>query len=279
MSYLRSATKTDILSRTTVSELVLNESKQVIANSLLPNLIGNGVNTRKYREASFLPVRDGGLNIMLPRDCEEEFQRSKAVSVCLENPDPFDCELSQQQMLNQIKKDKSDNLQHKKVSIRLKLTDEELYSLDLVSGKGASCWLNALPIKRYNFNLTKPEFHDGIALRYGWEPRHLQVNCPCGKDFSISHALHCAKGASTLRRHDAIRDTFAKIMDDVCYDVEMEPHLQPLQGESFDFKTTTTEDQDRLDIRANGLWEIRFSKTFSMGTFLTLSQKAVPSQQ
>ena len=57
-------------------------------------------------------------------------------------------------------------------------------------------------------------------------------------------------------RHDAIRDTFAKIMDDVCYDVEIEPHLQPLQGESFDFKTTTT----------------------SMSKFLILSQKAVPSQ-
>ena len=82
---------------------------------------------------------------MLPRDRDEEFQRSKAVSVCLENPDPFDCELSQQQMLNQFKKDKSDNLKHKKASIRLKLTDEELYSLDLASEKGASCWLNALP--------------------------------------------------------------------------------------------------------------------------------------
>ena len=219
------------LSRTTPnSELVLNESEQVIADSLLPNLIGNGVDTRNCREVFSLPVRDGGLNIMLPTDREEEFQRSKAVSVCLENPDPLDCELSQQQMLNQFKKDKSDNLKHKKVFIRLKLTDEELYSLDLASEKGASCWLNALPIKRYNFNLTKSEFRDGIALRYGWEPRHLPVNCPCGKTFSISHALHGAKGGYTHMRHDAIRDTFAKIMDDVCYYVEIEPHLQPLQG-------------------------------------------------
>ena len=93
----------------------MNESEQVITGSLLPNLIGNGVDTRKYREAFSLPVRDGGLNIMLPRDRDEEFQRSKAVSVCLENPDPFDCELSQQQMLNQFKMDKSDNL--KQISI------------------------------------------------------------------------------------------------------------------------------------------------------------------
>ena len=74
----------------------MNEPEQVIVDSLLPNLIGNGVDKRKYQEVFSLPVRDCGLNIMLPRDCDEEFQRSKAVSVCLENPDPFDCELSQQ---------------------------------------------------------------------------------------------------------------------------------------------------------------------------------------
>ena len=65
-------------------------------------------------------------------------------------------------------------------------------------------------------------------------------------------------------RHDAIRDTFAKIINDVCYALEIEPHLQPLQGESFDFKTTTNEDQARLDIKANGLWKQDSAKRFSM---------------
>ena len=63
-------------------------------------------------------------------------------------------------------------------------------------------------------------------------------------------------------RRDAIRDTFANIMDDVCYDVRIEPHLQPLQGESFDFKTMTTEDQAQLDIKPKCLLETRFSRTF-----------------
>ena len=63
-------------------------------------------------------------------------------------------------------------------------------------------------------------------------------------------------------RHDEIRDTFADIMKDVCFDVEIEPKLQPLEGESFENKTTTTEDDARLDIKANGLWESRFSRTF-----------------
>ena len=50
-------------------------------------------------------------------------------------------------------------------------------------------------------------------------------------------------------------------MKDVCFDVELEPKLQPL-GKSFDNKTTTTEDEARLDIKANGLRETRFNRTF-----------------
>ena len=63
-------------------------------------------------------------------------------------------------------------------------------------------------------------------------------------------------------RHDEIRDTFAKIMKDVCFDVEVEPKLQRLEGESFEYKSTCTEDEARLDIRANGLWDSLFSRTF-----------------
>ena len=63
-------------------------------------------------------------------------------------------------------------------------------------------------------------------------------------------------------RHNEIRDTFASVMKEVCFDVEIEPKLQPLEGESFVHKTTTTEDEARLDIKANGLWDSRFCKTF-----------------
>ena len=51
-------------------------------------------------------------------------------------------------------------------------------------------------------------------------------------------------------------------MNEVCHDVEIEPKLQPLQGESFVNNSTTTEDEARLDIKANGLWGSRFSRNF-----------------
>ena len=52
----------------------------------------------------------------------------------------------------------------------------------------------------------------------------------------------------TNMRHNEIRDTFAKIMRDVFYEVEVETTLQLLQGESIINKTTRTDENARLDI-------------------------------
>ena len=43
-------------------------------------------------------------------------------------------------------------------------------------------------------------------------------------------------------RHNELRDTFAKLMDDVCYAEKLDPRLQSGALESFDNKSTTTED-------------------------------------
>ena len=77
------------------------------------------------------------------------------------------------------------------------------------------------------------------------------------------------QGGYTQMRHDEIRDTFAAIMKDVCFDVEIEPKLQPLDGDSFVHTTTTTEDDTRLDFKANGLWIYVSAELSSMSKFLT----------
>ena len=66
------------------------------------------------------------------------------------------------------------------------------------------------------------------------------------------HAHHCPRGGYNDIRHNEIRYTFAKLLDNVCFVVGIQPTLQPLQGESFDNKTTTTESQVRLDEKTNG---------------------------
>ena len=100
--------------------------------------------------------------------------------------------------------------------------------------------------------------------------------CPCGQPFTLTHSLHCTKGGYTHLRHNEIRDTYAKLLDEVCHDVEIEPKLQSLEGESFHNKTTTTEDDARLDIKANALWGGRFSPTFFDVKILNAHAKSCP---
>ena len=45
--------------------------------------------------------------------------------------------------------------------------------------------------------------------------------------------MSCMKGGFVHRRHDDVGDLFASLLKDVCHDVEVEPHLQPLTGEVF----------------------------------------------
>ena len=103
---------------------------------------------------------------------------------------------------------------------------------------------------------------ESVLSRYGWEPTNIPLTCACGQYFDLTHALHCAKGGCTHTRHDEIRNTFANLMSEFCYDVEIEPKLQSLQGESFVNNSTTTDEDSRLDVKAIGLWRSRFSRTF-----------------
>ena len=63
-------------------------------------------------------------------------------------------------------------------------------------------------------------------------------------------------------RHNGVRNLFAELAAEVAYDVEVEPRLQPLHNERFRLRTTTTDDEARLDIAVSGLWGNRFERTF-----------------
>ena len=63
-------------------------------------------------------------------------------------------------------------------------------------------------------------------------------------------------------RLNEIRDTFAKLLGDFCKDFEIEPKFQPLEGETFDNKSTRAEDKTRLDFKANEHFLVSFCRTF-----------------
>ena len=207
----------------------------------------------------------GGLNIALPQDLHKNLEKSIELSTPLAsfNNNSFDiqqCELEQTKISLRQKADMQRELISKKSGIENNLPEMK-YTIQLASEKGASSWHNALPLSKHGFDLTKTEFRDGIALRYTWEAKNTPAIRQCGKDFSLTHAQHCAKGGYTQLRHNEIRDVFANLMDDVCHDVQIEPKLQSLDGEIFSSNSTTNDDA-RLDIKANGLWGSRFNRTF-----------------
>ena len=57
-------------------------------------------------------------------------------------------------------------------------------------------------------------------------------------------------------------DLTANLLSEVCNNVVIEPHLQPLSGETLQYKTANRDDNTRLDIAANGFWEGRFERSY-----------------
>ena len=117
--------------------------------------------------------------------------------------------------------------------------------------KGASSWLSALPLKKLGYSINKQEFRDAVFLRYGWKIVDMPAFCGCGKENSINHAMICAKGGYNIMRHNALRDTEATLLSEVCKDVKIEPKL--LATENEDLKGNVKPGA-HPDISARGLW-------------------------
>ena len=62
-------------------------------------------------------------------------------------------------------------------------------------------------------------------------------------------------------------DLTASLLTEVCPNVAIEPHLQPLSGESFRLASTNTDDGARLDVRARGFWNTRPDAFFDVRVF------------
>ena len=133
--------------------------------------------------------------------------------------------------------------------VREMINQEQLIENALSKMKGASSWLTTLPLKLKN--LSKRKFYDALNLRYRWTPKYLPSICPCGKIFDVEYALSCMRGRFVRRRHNDVRDMFAYLLKDVCYDVQVKPQLETLTGEVLP-RSTNTADEARLDVSARG---------------------------
>ena len=72
------------------------------------------------------------------------------------------------------------------------------------------------------------------------------------------------KGVYSHLRHNEIRDTFASLLREVCHVVEIEPKLQSLKGESFQYKKPLLKMKLDLTSKQMGSAEADSAEPFSV---------------
>ena len=77
------------------------------------------------------------------------------------------------------------------------------------------------------------------------------MTCACGVQFSVDHAMVCQRGGFVIQRHNELRDLEAEMLRMVCNDVEVEPVLREVAGETLNHGANKVPDA-RLDIHARG---------------------------
>ena len=238
--------------------------EDAIREEFIPAICGRGVSDVERRMLA-MPYRYGGMGILNPTQTAQlEYDTSRAVTADL-------AELIRRQELSlesldhnkineakaEMKRQKEDKLKQEFESIQETIDDKSRRLLQAAQEKGASAWLSALPIKRLGYVLNKQEFRDAVALRYGWKISDMPRHCGCSKPNSIDHVMTCKRGGYVSMRHNALRNTEAAIMREVCKDVAIEPGLIPTVAEM----TRNAEDGARLDIAARGVWST-YERTF-----------------
>ena len=73
----------------------------------------------------------------------------------------------------------------------------------------------------------------------------------------------CQRGGFLIQRHDELRESEAETPRMVCNDVEVEPVLQEVTGETLNHGANKARDA-RLDIHARGFWERQRSAFFDV---------------
>ena len=229
----------------------------------LPAVLRRPVNDLE-REILSLPARFGGLGVFDPCNiCVGAHSDSKLLTEPLV-----------QFILNQQSDFVPGDLSADVANIRTKLeTDREEHYKDqfkqlfdhapasmqacmnVAREKGASSWVTACPSHEHNTVLSKGEFVDAVCIRYGWTLPNLPDSCVCGATFDVQHALDCMTGGYRTIQHNETRDVLANVLKETGYRaVEVEPRLQPLSGEHFEYKSANCDEDARSDIKCTGFW-------------------------
>ena len=247
----------------------LSPLEDTIRLTFIPAISGRSALSDKERDLLSLPTRLGGLGTTDPKTLREEIERSKMIMQVItkhiiKKDHTYMGEMKeiQLQARKELKTTKRKKTEEEADQLLHTLDKPQKHAMILSQAKGASHWLNILPIEEHGFSLHKGVFRDGLCLRYGWKLDGLPVTCTCGQHFDVNHALSCNRGGFPIIRHNELRDITADILSQVCHHISIEPHLQALSDEEMLHITAIREDSARLDVKANGFFGDNFHTTY-----------------
>ena len=160
-----------------------------------------------------------------------------------------------------MRREKEEVLRRRCDNLKRSLSEKMQRVVELGGEKGSSNWLSVIPLKEMSFDMNKREFRDAIRLLYDWPIPDTQSVCVCGVRFTVDHAMICKRGGFIIQRHNELRDLDLELSKMVCYDIEVEPGLQPVTGEELNRGANQSHDA-RLDVHARGFWERERSAYF-----------------
>ncbi len=235
--------------------------EEAIRHKLIPSIFGREVSDLERRILA-LPFRLGGLGIRNPVEtASREYAASRGITkqltdrICEQNQDIHSINISEVKSAKEaMLLNRNLYLQDECNQICNLLTEEQKRYFKAAAEKGASSWLSTLPLKQVGYTLNKQEFRDALRLRYGMSIQDMPKFCACGKTNSINHTLDCKLGGYAHLRHDAVRDTEARLMREIARDVRIEPGLQDISSNIALQPGTNTADQARLDVAAKGIF-------------------------
>ena len=206
----------------------------------IKSLLNNYDFNANERTIFSLPVKFGGLGIKIPStEADHQYKNSVFITESLKEhvvEQKVKLEIDSEEIKkrkNIVKTEKLTRDETTVNNIKSSLSSQQKRILDCVSELGASNWLTTLPIKKYDFYLDKQSFRDAIYLRYDIMLPKLPINCVCGAAYTVNHALSCPRGGFNIIRHNEIRDLTGDLLNIICNDVEIEPKLTPLSGETL----------------------------------------------
>ncbi len=121
-------------------------------------------------------------------------------------------------------------------------------------------WLLAIPNCFDGTELSREEFQDNLAIRYGLRPRGLPECCDgCNEPFPVEHGLSCKKGGFVGQRHDDVCEELAHLclMALTAARISSEPEIFYERGLNVVQRNANEVlgDEVRGDVGAHGFWK------------------------